>query len=660
MRRTPCLLVLALGVGVLAGPAPAGATGSTTTLTGVVREVVVEHRGQHGPADVRKVLVTDGRTVALPVGALPDDEVGDTVQVDLRTGSTGVTQVSRSRTVERGSGGPAGAAVGPSTTDRALHEVYLAVVGARDGAPRAAGATARATDLVRQASAYWSSQTGGQVRFEVAQTLAPYTSAFRCGTDDDPESGVPTDSTDLMWDEALDRFAAQSGRGTAIGVDKHLLVVLPDEDPDCPYGLGTIGALHEPFNAVLLSSSNPSLYAHELGHNLGLDHSNALHCDTQDARPTSTAGYRTSWPSRCVGEEYGDLLDVMGYSGHGFGEGSLNGVHLDQMRLSAGRVRTITGNTTASVPLVPLSSTGPGLRTVAVTDSRGTRYHAEYRTRTGRDALTQGADRGDGPPQLGVRILRTDPARPAGSYVLDATPTGLGGDDHHALGVGRTFRTVTGEVTFRVTAAGASGATLTVTRAVGPATATASVPARAAAGAAVTATARLLDARGSGVAAWPVTLQVKPQGGTSWTTAATARTGSTGVATFSYTNGTTGAYRVVTGAAPGAATRTSASVATTSYAAPRLTAPPATAKVGARITTTGTLTGLPGREVDLQARLGTGSWTKVVRTTRDGSTFTGSYRPATRGTWQLRYRAQADEAGRFEAGSSPVRTVVVQ
>ncbi len=656
MRRTPCLLALALGVGVLAGAAPAGASASTSTVTGTVREVVVEHRGQHGPADVRKVLVQDGRTVALPAGALAGHAAGDTVQVVLQTGTGGVASVTRSRVVVRAParGEGTAAAVAPSTTDRALHEVYLAVVDPQGkGRALTQDAATRATALVRQASDYWSSQTGGQVRFEVAQTLSPYTSAFACGPD----------STTLMWNEALDRFDAQSGRrDTAFGVDKHLLVVLPDgaEVDGCAYGLGTIGGLHQASNAVLLSDSNPSLYAHELGHNLGLDHSNALHCDTPDAVPTSTAGYRTSWPSRCHGEEYGDLLDVMGYSGHGFGEGSLNGVHLDQMRLSSSRVRTITGNATTSVPLVPLSATGPGLKTVVVTDSRGTRYSAEYRTRTGRDALTQQLDLGDGPPDLGVRILRTDPARPAGSYVLDASPTGPREDYRNALRVGGTFRTVTGTVTFSVTSAGASGATLTVTRAVPPATATASVPARAAAGAAVTATTRLTDARGAGVASWPVTLQVRPKGSTAWVTAATARTGSTGTATFSYTNGTTGTYRVVTKAAAGAPARTSAGAVTTSYATPRLTAPPSTVRAGARVATTGTLKGLPGRQVDLQARLGTGSWATVGRATRDGSTFTASYRPSARGTWQLRYRARADGNGRYEAGYSPVRTVVVQ
>ena len=83
-----------------------------------------------------------------------------------------------------------------------------------------------------------------------------------------------------------------------------------------------------------------------------------------------------------------------------------------------------------------------------MTDALGSRYYAEYRTDSGRDALSQDHDLGDGPAALGVRILREDPSRRNGSYVLDATPSGAGEplDYDNDLTDGRTLRTVTGTV----------------------------------------------------------------------------------------------------------------------------------------------------------------------------------------------------------------------
>ena len=669
MRRTPCLLALALALGALAAPAsasdePPAPAPAADILRGTLQEVVVERPGRSSAdPEVRRHLVVDGRAVALPDGALPDNRSGDRVEVVLRRGPGGSASVTRSRTLVRDAAGlrSAAAATSPSTPDPARHEVYVAVVGPRGAAAPAPDALSRATGLVQQASEYWSSQTGGRVRFEVAATLPAYTSQFRCGEDVDPQRGTLTDSTVLMWNEALNRFDTSfAGTDSAYGVRKHLLVVLPDgaERAGCPFGLGTIGALHAEGNAVLVSDSNRSLYAHELGHNLGLNHSNALHCDTADAVPTSARDGQTTWPSpRCLGEDYGDLLDVMGFSGEHYGEGSLNGVHLDRMGLSASSVAAVTTNSTTRVQLVPLSSTGPGTRTVVVAEPGGGRYYAEYRTASGPDAV---AGRLAERPQLGLRVLREDPSRRNGSYVLDPTPTGPRYDYATALPLGKTFRSVSGAVSFTLTAASSTGATLTVTRAVPPAAVALTVPGRAAAGSAVTASARATDAKGGAVPSWPVTLQVKPVGAASWQTAATATTDSAGTATFRYVNGLTGSYRAVTAARSGAVARTSRLGTTTSSAAPTLTAPKAEVALGTKLALTGSLKHVPSRVVHLQVRRGSDDWSTAVRATRDGSTFRAAFRPGARGTWQLRYRASADDEGRYGSGTSPVRTVVVR
>ena len=648
MRRTTCLLALAAVSAGLA--APAAATGiAPVGVTGTVQEVVVEHPGVPGAGDdVRRVLVVGGRTVGLPAGALPGRHTGDRVQVRLGTAADGTALVLSSRLMGR-----ARAVSATSTTSPVQHDVFVAIVSPKGWTLAENRATAASTGaLVAQASDYWSSQTGDRVRFSVSRTLAPYVSAYSCS---DPGSAY------RMWNEALDRFDKATGQtDTAYGIDRHLLVVLPDGaavEDECPYGYGTVGSLHTDGGAVMVSDSNQSLYAHELGHNLGLQHSNALHCSSADAKPTAVSGGTATWPSTCLAEPYGDLLDVMGYSGERYGEGNLNAVHVDRTGLTPTAVKAVTTNGTRTVRIAPLSAPVAQLRTLLVTDGSGGRYYAEYRTDSGRDGV---ARRNEQDPGLGLRVLREDPAQRNGSYVLDGTPTGRTYDYANALPTGATFTSANGAVVLKLSAADATGATLQVTRAARPASVQVTVPARAAAGAAATASAKVKDATGAGVGGWATTLQVRPAGSTTWRTVTTATTSSSGTASFAYVNGTTGTYRAVTATRTGVAARTSASAATTSYAAPALTAPPAEVSRGTVLRLSGSLKGTPSAVVQLQARLGTAPYADTVRATVSGSTLTAAFTPPSAGTWQLRWRVAADPSGRYAGGSSSARTVTIR
>jgi hypothetical protein len=64
--------------------------------------------------------------------------------------------------------------------------------------------------------------------------------------------------------------------------------------------------------------------------------------------------------------------------------------------------------------------------------------------------------------------------------------------------------------------------------------------------------------------------------------------------------------------------------------------------------------------VYLQARFGTGSWGSKVRATVSGTALAAAYKPTARGTWQLRYYVRADGSGRYAAGYSAARTVIVK
>ncbi len=362
--------------------------------------------------------------------------------------------------------GPAASAA-PARTSGA-RPVDLALVlpkGVRD----AGGLTAAAVRAqVAIASAYWSEQTGGAVRFEVAAVQGWYRSALPCADG----RGI--------WSEASARFGGSGVQG------RHLLIVVPPARAaaaGCGYGFGTqgepaprsssgvsslrgqgapTGGVSADGGTVFITNATPSLLAHELGHNLGIDHAGSLTCaGAQDGR--YVAG---RWPRSCALREYDDLYDVMGYSSPGYGEGSLNAAHLDQLGFDPTAVRAV-GPGTSTYLLPPLSSLGAAGRGLRLADPSGPVYYLEYRTPRGRDAA---AVRTALRAQPGLRVLRADPRLPGatGTLELDATPPArvgaapAPGDYDRALPVGGVFTAASGQVSVRLDRAGADGARVTV------------------------------------------------------------------------------------------------------------------------------------------------------------------------------------------------------
>jgi hypothetical protein len=640
--RTAAAVALSVAVAVtVAGVAVAAPAEATTTVSGVVQELVVEdpHGDRHG--EVRKVLRVGTSIVELAPDSLPTAANGDKVTARLARAAGGAQRVLSARTIAAAAAEPA---------DPAVHDVHVAMVAPAGIAPDPAVTADSVTAALVRASDYWAGQTAGAVRFRVAGVLPWYTSAHSCA-----------DGVESMWEEALGKITIPPAS------DQHLLIVAPAQaaGQGCGYGLGSVGTWPGYPGVAFGADVNQSLFAHELGHNLGLHHSGALHCDGQDARFTRDAGNRVVWPASCHREEYGDLLDVMGYSGERYGEGNLNAVHMDQMGNTPSAVQTITTDGTHTVRLAPLSADVASLRAVKIVDGEGSAYYVEYRTGSGRDTVAPSIG-----AALGVRVLRQDPARTISSaLVLDATPTGpsrsngswFEHDYDNSLAAGRTFTSAAGTVTVTVDSADAAGAALTIVRGEVPSVPAAvtlsGLPRRVPVGAAVTAYATVRNAVGTPVPGWAVHLQSLPGGVTAYRTVRTVTTDARGIASFRFRHTLGATYRYVAAAGAGTPATASNRVTVSAQALVSLRRPASAIRRNGSVATAGAVSAVPGAVVYVQTRYGLGAWVSVARAAVRGTAVKGSVRLTRRGSYQVRYYVRGGSGARYLGAYSTVYTV---
>lgn len=234
---------------------------------------------------------------------------------------------------------------------------------------------ARITAFVAKLNSYWSKETDGAVTIE----LGGY-ERRSLGEDSCNAASLMSDLPDIAFGGAFDN-------SDWIGTHDHLLGLSYESCDQA--GRATIGG----DGGVIFSGNGiGSTYGlpvalHEFGHNLGFGHAGSSMCRSTTLEDAAVSSFGSA-TSKCPTDEYGDYLDIMGYSmssaiPHLSTPQRIRSGYLDAFM----SVTKATGTTT--VTIAPLTTGSSKSQAVRVTDPRsGETYYIEYRTGTGADATS--------------------------------------------------------------------------------------------------------------------------------------------------------------------------------------------------------------------------------------------------------------------------------
>jgi len=404
-------LVLAAGpaTAVSAPPSPTPADPEVSTLTGTVELLVGDDFAAGESVEQAHVVTADGTRVEIPADEAKKFVGGSTVKVTQdESGSVlGVAPLVA----------PAGTATAP---DKGTHELVFIPLTSKSGAHKPKLDNAAFSALVGRVNAYYSTVTKGAIKVTAGVT-APGTVADSVITGEVGENC----NADALADAAN---AAAKAKGQTSNRFRHFVIAVPDQ-PMCTTlaGLASVGPAANGAQTIWLFGSEgvpTQVLAHELGHNFGLTHSDAVLTSCKVTAPASALA------KPCF-DEYGDPWELMGDGSYAPSReklGHLSASHLDQMgMLAASEKATPTGKAKETIYLAPVaqSTTPTGARRLISIPYGAQRYTVEYRTPVGYDEwIDDATNPRPGIPGAGV-VVRV--ASSANNYQEAAYPSPRGG-----------------------------------------------------------------------------------------------------------------------------------------------------------------------------------------------------------------------------------------
>jgi hypothetical protein len=251
---------------------------------------------------------------------------------------------------------------------------------------------------------------------------------------------------------------AAAAAGADLTSYRRLVYLFPNTSACTWSGAGSVGG--SPSQSWINGHFRLDVVGHELGHNLGLYHAHSLGCSDG-----SVVG------PGCTALEYGDGLDIMGWSK----AGHFNAFNKERLGwLGGGALPSIaTVEASGTYAVGPYAAAGTGVRALKIpkgTDpvtGRRTWYYVEFRQAVGFDAiLASTTSMMSAANVLSGVVVHTGSAEESGNtgFLLDMTPEtyDLYARDP-ALPVGRSFTDPAAGVTIATDRADASGAIVAVT-----------------------------------------------------------------------------------------------------------------------------------------------------------------------------------------------------